>query len=112
VGWSDGSAAPRESVDKRVSAREQRRLLSLRRRVAAESAARYHDLWRDLAAAVTAAGSNAWRFVADGNGDLHLEFLEFEASRDPRADPTILLRLARLDDEVGSAAVEEWLEER
>lgn len=95
-----------------MSGRMERRLLSLRRRVARDREDAYQALWTELAAIVTADGSHAWRFAARSDRDLHLEFLEFDARGDPRERQGPRRLLERLEEEIGAAVVEEWLEER
>lgn len=85
-----------------------RRLVSTRRRTDPAARERYDALWSALQGAATAAGAHAWRFVARGDPDLHLEFLEFAAGSDPRDLPEVHSLLARLGAEVGGAEVEEW----
>lgn len=112
MGSSGASAAPHDLPSERMSGRTERRLLSQRRRVEGGKNAAYDALWAELAARVVAEGSHAWRFVARDAPELHLEFLEFEATRDPRADPETRTLLSRLGAEIAEASVEEWLEDR
>lgn len=90
----------------------ERRLLSLRRRVPPARGASYGELWDALAAAVTADGAHAWRFVSPQDSELHLEFLEFKASDDPRNEEKVRELLDRLDTDTGASTIEEWLEDR
>lgn len=70
----------------------------------------YHAAWADLHHAAVAQGAHAWRFSALDDPDLFLEFLEFRAGSDPRADPEVRALLILLDTHWGSAAAEEWRE--
>ena len=87
-----------------------RRLVSLRRRADPADRARYDTLWSGLERAATEAGAHAWRFVACGDSDQNLEFLEFAEGADPRDLPEVATLLTRLDAEVGEAGAEEWKE--
>jgi hypothetical protein len=89
----------------------ERRLVSLRRRVPASRQARYGELWGALAAEATKTGAHAWRFVSPGDGELHLEFLEFRADADPRRSEATQRILRQLREEA-AAEVEEWVEAR
>lgn len=90
----------------------ERRLVSLRRRVAGASRERYGELWSALEADAVAGGAHAWRFVSATDASLHLEFLEFRGDADPRTADAARRHLRMLDEEVGRAQVEEWLEPR
>lgn len=95
-----------------MSSRIERKLLCLRRRVPADREQEYRGLWSELVSRVAEGGSHAWRFAAPGNPAERLEFLEFEAARDPRESSEPRAILARLDADIGKASVEEWLEDR
>lgn len=95
-----------------MAARIERRLLCIRRRVTAQRESEYHALWSKLAGRLGESGSHAWRFAAPDDRAERLEFLEFEAARDPRDDAEARAILARLNDEIAAASVEEWLEDR
>jgi hypothetical protein len=95
-----------------MSGRPERRLLSLHRPVAQDRESRHRALWSELSQLVTPTGAHAWRFVSANDQGLHLEFLEFEAANDPRENSAARAVLARLDEEVAPATVEEWLEGR
>lgn len=88
----------------------ERRLVSLRRRVPAERDPTYRTLWATLVAAVTPLEAHAWRFVSPEDPELHLEFLEFRASADPRAAGDVRDLLARMESEAGDSITEEWLQ--
>jgi hypothetical protein len=87
-----------------------RRLVSLRRRTDPAGRARYDTLWSGLRDAATAAGAHAWRFVACGDPDQNLEFLEFAQGADPRYLPEVAAFLTRLEAEAGGSEAEEWIE--
>lgn len=88
----------------------ERRLVSLRRRVPSDRDASYRTLWASLAARVTPLEAHAWRFVSPQDPELHLEFLEFKASADPRAARDVRDLLARMETEAGGSITEEWLQ--
>lgn len=88
----------------------ERRLLSLRRRVTPDRTPSYRLLWDTLSSVVVASGAHAWRFVSPQDSTLHLEFLEFSASADPRSATEVRELLARLETEVGPSTIEEWHE--
>ena len=63
--------------------------MSIRRQVAPARSAAYADAWHHLHALATARGAHAWRFRAAECDGLFLEFLEFGAERDLRADAEV-----------------------
>ena len=89
-----------------------RRLVSTRRRVGAAQRDGYHTLWGELHGRATALGAHAWRFAAAAEPELFLEFLEFRAGSDPRADAAVDALLRRMDAEAGTSQAEEWDEVR
>lgn len=95
-----------------MSPQNERRLVSLRREVPQDRSALHAELWEAVSRPVTAAGGHAWRFVSSADERQSLEFLEFKAGSDPRRDPRVAEALKRLDEAVGPAQVEEWLEAR
>lgn len=95
-----------------MTPRAERRLLSLQRRVPPALTPAYRALRDELAACVTATGAHAWAFVSRDDPELHLEFLEFEATDDPRMHAEANRLLRRLEAEIGPCRVEEWLEDR
>ena len=90
--------------------KSERRLVSLRRRVPADRVPSYQALWAALAATVTPLQAHAWRFVSPQDPELHLEFLEFGATADPRAAGDVRDLLARMETEAGVSTTEEWLQ--
>lgn len=95
-----------------MTTRRERRLVSLRRQVPPGQEDHHRELWAALALEVTRGGAHAWHFVRRDEPALHLEFLEFEQGMDPREWPDVGDLLARLDEEIGPADAEEWLEPR
>jgi hypothetical protein len=87
-----------------------RRLVSQRRTVSAGLLPLYEQRWADLHLAATALGAHAWRFVSSTDPCAYLEFIEFRAGADPRADPAVRAALRLLDEHVGASAEEEWEE--
>lgn len=95
-----------------MSPRIERRLLVIRRRVPDAAAERYLELWSELTDIAAGAGFHAWRFASPADPAQRLEFLEYEAGSDPRAEDGAAAVLRNLDVEVAAPQVEEWLEER
>jgi len=69
----------------------------------------YRSLWTELKERAESSGAHAWRFASPHDPAERLEFLEYEAGHDPRREAGAIL--AKLDNEVGPASVEEWLED-
>jgi hypothetical protein len=86
-----------------------RHLVSIRRMVPATQRAEYDAAWHHLHSEITTSGAHAWRFQSLAARDLHLEFIEFKASTDPRPHPPIAAALHHLDSLFPAAAVEEWI---
>ena len=98
-----------------MSAPRERRLLSIRRAVPAARRAEYEAAWARLHAAATGRGAHAWRFRSARVPGLYLEFLEFGAGADLRADPDAQAALRALDAAFAEPhpapeAQEEWIE--
>ena len=87
-----------------------RQLVSQTRSVPVSARPVYDAAWERLRAAATALGAHAWRFQSTIHPDRYLEFLEFAADRDPRADATVAAPLLALDRDLGPAGAEEWVE--
>lgn len=92
-----------------MSTPPERRLVSIRRRVPPALRARYEAAWARVHAAAVAREAHAWRFRSAEEEGLFLEFLEFRADRDPRADPEARSALEALAA-LGQGAAEEWTE--
>lgn len=86
-----------------------RHLLSIRRVITSEMRSPCDEGWARLAEAAQAAGANAWRFRSLTEADLHLEFLEFKGSRDPRQDAAVATALQALARLSAPSAIEEWI---
>ncbi|HEX2188331.1 MAG TPA: hypothetical protein VHG51_05500 [Longimicrobiaceae bacterium] len=98
-----------------MSARGERRLVSIRRSVAPELRAEYDAVWSLLHAAATLRGAHAWRFRSAEVPDLYLEFLEFGTEDDLREDPAALAAIRTLHEAFGAPyppprTLEEWIE--
>lgn len=87
----------------------ERRLVEIRRRVSAEAAVIYDTAWRALESAVVGAGAHAWRFRSPDDSALHLEFIEFRASADPRTRNDVASGLRALDA-IAPGSPEEWID--
>ncbi len=95
----------------------ERRLLSTRRLVPEERQSQYDTAWLRLHAAATERGAHAWRFLSAERADLYIEFLEFGAEKDPRADPAVAGALRQLETAFADPPpvanrVDEWREVR
>lgn len=98
-----------------MSATRERRLLSIRRAVPGGRREEYEAAWARLHAAAIARGAHAWRFRSARVPELYLEFLEFGAEADLRADPSAQAALRALHASFGEPfpapeAQEEWIE--
>jgi hypothetical protein len=94
-----------------------RHLVSIRRSIPESGHGEYDAAWQRVQHAATEQGAHAWRFVSATHTDLFLEFLEFEANRDPRREPVVAAALRDLDRRFPAPAppadaVEEWTEMR
>lgn len=87
----------------------ERRLVSIRRRVPPPAREAYDFAWGEVARLARGQGAHAWRFVELAGESEFLEFLEFAAGRDPRADGEVAAALRRLGA-LGNGAAEEWEE--
>jgi len=87
----------------------ERRLVSIRRTVSAADLPEYEARWDRVRSAVTSLGANAWRFRSVAAEHLHLEFLEFKGSDDPRAHAAVAAALADLRRLVPDDSAEEWI---
>jgi hypothetical protein len=92
----------------------QRRLVSIRRRVPMDRIEVYVPLWLQLHAAATARGAHAWNFISADVPEVYLEFLEFGAETDIRADEATVAAIKALHDAFGEAyptpqTIEEWV---
>jgi hypothetical protein len=92
-----------------------RTLISTRRLVPPPRREEYDAAWERAQSAAVARGAHAWRFASSTRSDLFLEFLEFAAGEDPRADPGLATALAQLGREFPSPPpaadpTEEWTE--
>ncbi|MDQ3388820.1 MAG: hypothetical protein M3483_04880 [Gemmatimonadota bacterium] len=90
-------------------------LVSIRRNVSQAMHESYDDMWGRLHAAVITRGGHAWRFRAVEVEELYLEFLEFGAEGDLRADPGVVEAIAELHAAFGDPypiprTLEEWTE--
>lgn len=92
-----------------MTAPAERRLVSIRRRVSPALRAGYDAAWARVRAAAVAREAHAWRFRSAEEEGLYLEFLEFRAERDVRADPEARSALAALAA-FGEERAEEWTE--
>lgn len=98
-----------------MSARGERRLVSIRRTVAPELRGEYDAVWALLHAAASLRGAHAWRFRSAEVPDLYLEFLEFGSEEDLRDDPAALAAIRTLHEAFGDPypvpmTLEEWIE--
>jgi hypothetical protein len=92
-----------------------RMLVSIRRFVPASRRREYAGAWAALHAAATAQGAHAWHFVSAADPGVYLEFLEFGAESDVRADPDTVAAIQALHEAFGDPypmpkTLEEWVE--
>lgn len=92
-----------------------RRLVSIRRWVPLAEQSTYRDAWSQLHAAAAARGAHAWHFASTDSDEVFLEFLEFGADSDIRADPAVLAAIQHLHATFGQPhpppkPLEEWVE--
>ncbi|HEX2205380.1 MAG TPA: hypothetical protein VHG91_18870 [Longimicrobium sp.] len=93
----------------------ERRLVSIRRYVPPDERETYAALWLALRTAATERGAHAWHFLSADVPDVFLEFLEFGAESDIRADVETLAAIRALHEQFGQpypppATIEEWVE--
>ena len=93
----------------------ERRLVSIRRYVPPPEREEYAALWLALYNAATERGAHAWHFLSADTPDVFLEFLEFGAESDIRADLETLGAIRALHEQFGKpypppATIEEWVE--
>jgi hypothetical protein len=81
--------------------------VSIRRTVPAAAQPAYERGWAGVQAAARALGGRAWRFRSALDGSTFIEFLEFAAAGDPRADAGFAGQLAALDA-LHPGTAEEW----
>lgn len=92
-----------------------RRLVSIRRLVPTTRLNEYLPLWIQLQASAKARGAHAWHFLSADVEGVVLEFLEFGADSDIRADTETLAAIKALHDTFGDVypmpnTLEEWVE--
>ncbi len=92
----------------------QRRLVSIRRRVPMDRIEEYVPLWLQLHAAATAKGAHAWNFISADVPEVYLEFLEFGAETDIRADEATVEAIRMLHEAFHETyptpqTIEEWV---
>jgi hypothetical protein len=92
-----------------------RMLISIRRTVPQDRVEVYAEAWTTLHRAATALGAHAWHFISTSQPDVFLEFLEFGADADIRADPHVVAAIEALHTQFGDPypppkTLEEWME--
>jgi len=87
---------------------EERRLVSVRRTVPGAEADRYLEAWERLAGLVQEAGGHAWCFRSMEDDALRIEFLEFRAGSDPRAEAAVR-EAAEALEKISQGRTEEWV---
>jgi hypothetical protein len=87
---------------------EERRLVSVRRTVPVAEADRYLEAWERLAGLVRGMGAHAWGFRSVEDEALRIEFLEFRAGADPRAEAAVR-EAAEALEKISRGRAEEWV---
>ena len=86
-----------------------RRLVEIRRTVPTRLKGEYDAAWAELRDAVTATESHAWRFRSAGDGEAHVEYIEFKIDNDPRSSRAVADGLRRLET-IAPGTTAEWID--